>query len=95
MAACVTFGARGCALLIGDDYVCVPGVRVDVVDPVGAGDAFAAAFLHGLIAGWPATQVATFANRIGALVAGCHGAIPDEWREHALARRDASRTERP
>jgi len=76
-AACVTFGSRGCAMLAGDDYVTSPGVAVHVADPVGAGDAFAAAFLHGLASAWTAARIAAFANRVGASVAGTHGAIPD------------------
>jgi fructokinase len=77
-AACVTLGARGCAMLVGDEYVRADGVRVDVADTVGAGDAFAAAFLHGLIANWPVARIADFANRVGAYVASVHGAIPDD-----------------
>ena len=50
---------------------------MDVADTVGAGDAFAAAFMHGLDADWPLLDIATFANRVGALVASRHGAIPD------------------
>ena len=46
-------------------------------DPVGAGDAFSAALLHGLVSKWPVATLARFANRVGALVAGRHGAIPD------------------
>jgi len=49
-----------------------------VADTVGAGDAFAAALLHGLDAGWPALEVADFANRLGALVASRSGGTP-EW----------------
>lgn len=75
-AVCVTRGAEGCVLLLGDEFVSAPGYPVKVVDTVGAGDAFAAAFLHGLGSGWPAGQVVDFANRVGALVAGCPGAIP-------------------
>ncbi len=75
-AVCVTRGAEGCVLLLGDELFSAPGYPVKVVDTVGAGDAFAAAFLHGLGSGWPAGQVADFANRVGALVAGCPGAIP-------------------
>lgn len=75
-AACVTLGARGCAMLLGDDYVEAPGVPVAVADTVGAGDAFAAAFVHGLVTGWSAPKVAEFSNRIGAMVAGVPGAIP-------------------
>ena len=74
---CVTLGARGCAMLCGDEFVEVPGHRVEVADPVGAGDAFAAAFLHGLMSHWPVPKIAQFANRVGAVVASRHGAIPD------------------
>ena len=76
-AVCVTLGARGCAMLKGDDYVEAEGQHVNVADTVGAGDAFGAAFLHGLILRWPVSQIAAFANRVGALVASRHGAIPD------------------
>jgi fructokinase len=75
-AACITRGAEGCALLIGDEYVVSPGYPVKVADTVGAGDAFAAAFLHGFHAGWPPAEVADFANRVGALVASREGGVP-------------------
>jgi fructokinase len=75
-AVCVTLGARGCAMLRGDEYLEAAGRPVEVADPVGAGDAFAAAFLHGLLSQWPVAKIADFANRIGALVASRHGAIP-------------------
>jgi fructokinase len=58
-------------------YIEAPGYPVQVVDTVGAGDAFAAAFLHGLGSGWPTPEIADFANRVGALVASRRGAIPD------------------
>ncbi|HEX5412520.1 MAG TPA: PfkB family carbohydrate kinase [Terriglobia bacterium] len=75
-AICVTREAEGCVLLVGEEFISARGYRVKVVDAVGAGDAFAAAFLHGLGSGWPARQVADFANRVGALVASRPGAIP-------------------
>ena len=75
-AVCVTRGRKGCALLIGDEFVEAAGYSVAVVDTVGAGDAFAAAFLHGLGSGWPVRQVADFANRVGALIASRPGAVP-------------------
>ncbi|MGA3186897.1 MAG: PfkB family carbohydrate kinase [Bryobacteraceae bacterium] len=74
-AVCVTRGERGCAILQGSEYVEVSGVPIQVVDTVGAGDAFAAAFLHGLDAGWPAAEIGAFANRLGALVASRPGAV--------------------
>ena len=72
-AVCVTRGELGCALLVRDQYVEVPGYRVQVADTVGAGDAFSAAFLHGLGAGWPPAQIGDFANRLGAVVASRPG----------------------
>jgi fructokinase len=82
---CVTRGAQGCVALLGGEYVEAPGYRVQVADTVGAGDAFAAAFVHGLNCGWPAREVADFANRVGALVASRPGAIPPWTLEEAQA----------
>ena len=74
---CVTRGSLGCTVLMDGQYIEAPGYHVQVVDTVGAGDAFAAAFLHGLGSGWPTPEIADFANRVGALVASRRGAIPD------------------
>src|SRR5207248_11250711 len=75
-AVCVTRGAPGCSVLLRGEYVEAQGYSINVVDSVGAGDAFAAAFVHGLGHNWPAIKVADFANRVGALVASRPGAIP-------------------
>jgi fructokinase len=83
-AACVTLGARGCAMLRGDEYFEADGRTINVADTVGAGDAFAAGFMHGLIRGWTVAETAAFANRLGALVASRHGAIPDWTLKEAL-----------
>src|ERR1700722_3822408 len=74
-AVCVTRGEHGCAILKSGEYVEVAGVHVQVADTVGAGDAFAAAFLHGLDQDWPASKIGAFANRLGAAVASRHGAL--------------------
>lgn len=79
-AMCVTHGEDGCSILRGDEYVEAPGYRIQVADTVGAGDAFAAGFLHGIGAGWPLEKIGDFANRLGAMVAARHGAIPN-WTE--------------
>lgn len=76
-AVCVTLGSRGCALFMKGQYHEEPGCPIEVADTVGAGDAFAAAFLHGLAARWSIAEIARFANRVGALVASKSGAIPD------------------
>jgi len=80
----VTLGDRGCAVLADGDYVEAAVHPVNVVDTVGAGDAFAAAFMHGLSLNWPAAEIASFANRVGALVASRHGAITDWTLEEAV-----------
>ncbi|MCU1234003.1 MAG: PfkB domain protein [Candidatus Solibacter sp.] len=76
-AAAVTRGERGCKIRIGDDRAECPASPVKVADAVGAGDAFAAAFLHGISQGWSAARIGSYANRLGGLVASRAGAIPD------------------
>ncbi len=76
---CVTFGERGSAVLRNGKYCHTPGFHIEVADTVGAGDAFSAAFVHGLEQGWPPERICRFANAVGALVASRAGAIPD-WR---------------
>jgi fructokinase len=84
-ALCITRGSQGCALMLDGQYLEAPGYPVTVADTVGAGDAFAAGLLHGIQAGWPAREVADFANRLGALVASRKGGTP-EWSLGELAR---------
>ncbi|MGH7837617.1 MAG: carbohydrate kinase family protein, partial [Candidatus Binataceae bacterium] len=45
---CITRGADGCTLLLGGKYIESRGFHVKVADTIGAGDAFAAGFVHGL-----------------------------------------------
>lgn len=78
---CVTRAERGCVLLGPDETVDVPGKPVEVVDAVGAGDAFTAALISGLLRGWPLERTAGFANELGALVARSPGAMPALDRE--------------
>ena len=88
---CVTFGERGCAILKDGKYNQTPGYHITVADTVGAGDAFSAAFVHGLSQGWNAEHIAECANAVGALVASRAGAIPN-WtiaEAHALMKEQA------
>lgn len=73
---CVTRAADGCLVLAPDETVDVPGIKVDVVDAVGAGDAFTAATIATVLEGWPLRTAVTFANQVGALVASKAGAMP-------------------
>lgn len=73
---CITRGADGCLLIDAQGAVDVPGIKVDVIDAVGAGDAFTAALIYGRLSGWNLDKQGRFANRVGALVAGKAGAMP-------------------
>lgn len=74
---CVTRGAAGAALLLDDAYAEAESPSVQVVDTVGAGDAFAAALGKGLLEGWTVAEILAVATRLGALVASRAGATPD------------------
>jgi 5-dehydro-2-deoxygluconokinase len=57
----------------------VPPVPVNVLNGLGAGDAFGGALCHGLLAGWDVERVMRFANAAGAIVASrlaCSDAMP-------------------
>ena len=82
---CITRGAKGCVALVQGEYLESDGYAIEVADAVGAGDAFAAAFLHGLGSRWPLPRVTDFANRLGALVASRAGALPPWTEEEAMA----------
>lgn len=58
-------GAEGATLFRRNEEVFVPALAVDVVEPVGAGDAFAAGFLAGHLAGMTLRD----AGRLGTIVA--------------------------
>jgi fructokinase len=73
---CMTRGAEGCLLVSADEHAECPGVKVDVVDTVGAGDAFAAALVSGYLANQPLPAIGDFANRVGAYVASQPGGTP-------------------
>ncbi|MFD0270364.1 5-dehydro-2-deoxygluconokinase [Streptomyces sp. NPDC127106] len=54
-------------------------VEVEVVNGLGAGDAFGGALCHGLLAGWDLPRVLRYANAAGAIVASrlaCSSAMP-------------------
>lgn len=72
-------GATAATVFCGDTRVVVPALRVDVVEPVGAGDAFAAGFLAGLIQGRSAEHCLRSGHLTAAAalsVAGDHGPLP-------------------
>ena len=74
---CVTRGSEGSLLVTSSETVGYPGVPVDVVDTIGAGDAFTAALAIGLLRGVPLDRVSEAANRLGSWVASRTGAMPE------------------
>ncbi len=79
--AVVKQGPKGVLARRGDEWAEAPPVPVEVVNGLGAGDAFGGALCHGLLAGWPLERTMRFANAAGALVASrlaCADAMPSE-----------------
>ncbi|WP_369135726.1 5-dehydro-2-deoxygluconokinase [Modestobacter sp. I12A-02662] len=77
--AVVKQGPRGVLGATRDERVVVPPTPVEVVNGLGAGDAFGGSLVHGLLAGLPLEQVLRNANAAGAIVASrleCSTAMP-------------------
>ena len=75
---CVTRGDCGSLLVTESESVEHPGFKVDVVDTIGAGDAFAAALVHHYLRGASLERISDEANRLAASVANRVGATPTE-----------------
>jgi fructokinase len=76
----LTDGAMGAWLLDEDDsQAAVIGTPLDeVVDTVGAGDAFASVFIVGLLQQWPSQFILERADEFARAVCGIRGAVPGE-----------------
>lgn len=75
----VTCGKRGAWLLDKEGMQAEDDSgsdAVQVVDTVGAGDAFTAIFMVGTLLGWPTQRTLMRANRFAAAICGIRGAIP-------------------
>ncbi len=75
-------GALGCSIVPGaipdsiDDALTVLGERIEVLNVLGAGDAFASGLLSGLLRGKDWRESASIANACGAIVVSRHGCAP-------------------
>ena len=75
-------GALGCSVYTGDvpdtldEGITVHGVRVDVLNVLGAGDAFMSGLLRGYLNGEGWEKACAYANACGALVVSRHGCAP-------------------
>jgi 5-dehydro-2-deoxygluconokinase len=75
--AVVKRGPEGVVAATREETVEVPPIEVEVVNGLGAGDAFGGALCFGLLAGWPLERVVSFANAAGAIVASRLGCADD------------------
>ncbi|WP_336045731.1 sugar kinase [Solibacillus ferritrahens] len=67
-------GAKGASYYENKKWNIVPGFPVSkVVDTVGAGDGFGAAFLYGKLQGWNIEKIMQIANAVGAMVVQVQG----------------------
>lgn len=76
-AICLTRGAKGSLLVSEEEISDHPGVKTEVVNTIGAGDAFTATLVHGLLKNWNLDKINKNANTVGAFVASKSGAMPD------------------
>jgi 5-dehydro-2-deoxygluconokinase len=93
--AVVKQGPKGVLAATRGERVEVPPHPVEVVNGLGAGDAFGGALCHGLLEGWGLRRILEFANVAGAIVASkleCSTAMPTsaEVEERLAAARSTS-----
>jgi len=77
--AIVKQGPKGVLAKTRDEEIEVAPIEVDVVNGLGAGDAFGGALCHGILSGWGIERTISFANAAGAIVASrreCSTAMP-------------------
>lgn len=76
----ITRGEQGAIVRCNDGelFEFPPSKAEQVKDCVGAGDAFSAMYLHGLLQGWPVKQILPKAQAFAAAVVGLQGAFTDD-----------------
>jgi 5-dehydro-2-deoxygluconokinase len=79
--AVIKQGPHGVLAATAHEVVEAAPIEIEVVNGLGAGDAFGGALCHGLLAGWSLERTIRFANAAGAIVAsrlGCADDMPTE-----------------
>lgn len=74
---CVTLGSKGAVLYLNKSFYYHQGIKVEVVDTVGAGDSFLGSLIFRLLNGEKPQHALNFACVVGALVASNNGANPE------------------
>ena len=91
--AIVKRGPDGVLARTAESLAEAPPVEVDVVNGLGAGDAFGGALCHALLLGWDPERTIRFANAAGAIVASrlaCADDMPTEKEVEELLERSAN-----
>ena len=74
--AVIKLGAQGSLAIDDDGLFQAPALKLDrIVDPVGAGDGFAAGFLSGQLRGWTVAQSLRLGNVVGASAMSVSGDV--------------------
>jgi 5-dehydro-2-deoxygluconokinase len=94
--AVVKRGPAGVLASDGTGFIEVPPAPVEVVNGLGAGDAFGGALCHALLSGWDLDRSLRFCNAAGAIVASrlaCADAMPTSEEVEAKMREAACVTQ--
>ncbi|MFX1523560.1 MAG: carbohydrate kinase family protein [Promethearchaeota archaeon] len=72
-------GKKGCLIFTPEkpEGLNILGFNVNEVDPTGAGDSFAGAFIVGSLKSWDLKKIGIFSNAVGALKVKSFGPMPD------------------
>jgi 2-dehydro-3-deoxygluconokinase len=63
----ITNGEHGSTAKINSEYYTIPGIETDVIENIGAGDAFSAGFLYNYLQNKNGKECLEFANKMAAL----------------------------
>jgi 5-dehydro-2-deoxygluconokinase len=91
--AVVKRGPEGVLARTSEGVVEAPPVRVEILNGLGAGDAFGGALCHGLLSGWDPERAIRYANAAGAIVASrlaCADDMPTREEVEDLLQRAAN-----
>jgi 5-dehydro-2-deoxygluconokinase len=90
--AVVKRGPEGVLARTASGVVEVPPIQVEILNGLGAGDAFGGALCHGLLSGWDPEKTLRYANAAGAIVASrlaCADDMPTREEVEQLLERSA------
>ncbi|HZC18264.1 MAG TPA: PfkB family carbohydrate kinase, partial [Rubrobacteraceae bacterium] len=91
--AIVKRGPEGVLARTAEGVVEAPPIEVEIVNGLGAGDAFGGALCHALLCGWDPEKTIEFANAAGAIVASrlaCADDMPTTKEVEELLERSAN-----